>query len=53
MPQGHPEHPLSSRPPELPAPCTIRLDREHISAIGRLQSLRDIHSLYLQQVWGR
>ncbi|NXD72682.1 LRC46 protein, partial [Eolophus roseicapillus] len=28
---------------------TIRLDRENISAIGRLQSLRDIHSLYLQQ----
>ncbi|XP_061222540.1 leucine-rich repeat-containing protein 46 [Neopsephotus bourkii] len=43
VPQGHPEHPLSSRPP-----CTIRLDRENISAIGRLRSLQDIHSLYLQ-----
>ncbi|KAM8988528.1 leucine-rich repeat-containing protein 46 [Ara ararauna] len=38
-----------SRPTEPPAPCTIRLDRENISAIGRLQSPRDIHSLYLQQ----
>ncbi|NXK71150.1 LRC46 protein, partial [Amazona guildingii] len=34
---------------EPPAPRTIRLDRENISAIGRLQSPWDIHSLYLQQ----
>ncbi|KAM4645398.1 leucine-rich repeat-containing protein 46 [Amazona ochrocephala] len=38
-----------SRPTEPPAPRTIRLDRENISAIGRLQSPWDIHSLYLQQ----
>ncbi|XP_057270613.1 leucine-rich repeat-containing protein 46 [Pezoporus wallicus] len=37
-----------SRASELPAPCTIRLDRESIGAIGRLRSLWDIHSLYLQ-----
>uniref|UniRef100_A0A8V5H5V3 Uncharacterized protein n=1 Tax=Melopsittacus undulatus TaxID=13146 RepID=A0A8V5H5V3_MELUD len=46
--QSHPQHPLSSRPTELPAPCTLRLDRESIGAIGRLRSLRNIHSLYLQ-----
>ncbi|NXW10938.1 LRC46 protein, partial [Fregetta grallaria] len=34
---------------ELVSPSTIRLDRENICAIGRLQSLREIHSLYLQQ----
>ncbi|NXV95491.1 LRC46 protein, partial [Calonectris borealis] len=34
---------------ELASPSTIRLDRENICAIGRLQSLREIHSLYLQQ----
>ncbi|NWI49866.1 LRC46 protein, partial [Calyptomena viridis] len=28
---------------------TIRLDRENISSIGKLQSLEEIHSLYLQQ----
>ncbi|XP_059686149.1 leucine-rich repeat-containing protein 46 [Gavia stellata] len=41
----HPE----SRSTELLSPSTIRLDRENICAIGRLQSLREIHSLYLQQ----
>ncbi|NXK54171.1 LRC46 protein, partial [Chauna torquata] len=34
---------------ELPAPQTIRLDREDIRAIGRLGSLQEIHSLYLQR----
>ncbi|NXK22048.1 LRC46 protein, partial [Arenaria interpres] len=38
-----------SRSSELLYPSTIRLDRENICAIGRLQSLREIHSLYLQQ----
>ncbi|XP_010289792.1 PREDICTED: leucine-rich repeat-containing protein 46 [Phaethon lepturus] len=41
----HPE----SRSMELPSPSTVRLDRENICAIGRLQSLQEIHSLYLQQ----
>ncbi|NXW64905.1 LRC46 protein, partial [Eurystomus gularis] len=41
----HPE----SRSMELLSPSTIRLDREKICAIGKLQSLREIHSLYLQQ----
>ncbi|XP_014814432.1 PREDICTED: leucine-rich repeat-containing protein 46 [Calidris pugnax] len=41
----HPE----SRSAELLSPSTIRLDRENICAIGRLQSLQEIHSLYLQQ----
>ncbi|NWS62275.1 LRC46 protein, partial [Chunga burmeisteri] len=39
----------SSRSMELLSPSTIRLDRENICAIGRLQSLWEIHSLYLQQ----
>ncbi|NXT24273.1 LRC46 protein, partial [Syrrhaptes paradoxus] len=34
---------------ELLSPATVRLDRENILSIGRLQSLRGIHSLYLQQ----
>ncbi|NWW88461.1 LRC46 protein, partial [Rhynochetos jubatus] len=34
---------------ELPSVSTVRLDRENIRAIGRLQSLWEIHSLYLQQ----
>ncbi|KAM9214910.1 leucine-rich repeat-containing protein 46 [Leptosomus discolor] len=34
---------------ELLSPSTLRLDRENISAIGKLQSLQEIHSLYLQQ----
>ncbi|NXS64850.1 LRC46 protein, partial [Pandion haliaetus] len=38
-----------SRSTELLSPSTIRLDRENICAIGRLQSLQGIHSLYLQQ----
>ncbi|XP_054080786.1 leucine-rich repeat-containing protein 46 [Rissa tridactyla] len=38
-----------SRSTELLSPSTIRLDRENICTIGRLQSLREIHSLYLQQ----
>ncbi|KAM7081651.1 leucine-rich repeat-containing protein 46 [Ciconia maguari] len=38
-----------SRSTELASPSTIRLDRENICAIGRLQNLREIHSLYLQQ----
>ncbi|KAK2511554.1 hypothetical protein Q9233_016871, partial [Columba guinea] len=46
---GHPEHPPSSRSTELPSPPTLRLDRENICAIGRLWSLREIRSLYLQQ----
>ncbi|XP_030364930.1 leucine-rich repeat-containing protein 46 [Strigops habroptila] len=49
VPHGHPQRPFSSRPTELPSPCTIRLDRENISAIRRLRSRRDTHSLYLQQ----
>ncbi|GAB0199010.1 leucine-rich repeat-containing protein 46 [Grus japonensis] len=40
---------LESRSMELLSPSTVRLDRENICAIGRLQSLREIHSLYLQQ----
>ncbi|KAM6368509.1 leucine-rich repeat-containing protein 46 isoform 2-T2 [Pluvialis apricaria] len=43
-----PLHP-QSRSMEPLTPSTIRLDRENICAIGRLQSLREIHSLYLQQ----
>ncbi|XP_010583979.1 PREDICTED: leucine-rich repeat-containing protein 46 [Haliaeetus leucocephalus] len=43
-----PRHP-ESRSMELLSPSTIRLDRENICAIGRLQSLQEIHSLYLQQ----
>ncbi|XP_074893016.1 leucine-rich repeat-containing protein 46 [Buteo buteo] len=43
-----PRHP-ESRSVELLSPSTVRLDRENICAIGRLQSLREIHSLYLQQ----
>uniref|UniRef100_A0A8C4XJ10 Uncharacterized protein n=1 Tax=Falco tinnunculus TaxID=100819 RepID=A0A8C4XJ10_FALTI len=42
-----PVEPLSM---ELLSPSTLRLDRENICAIGRLQSLQEIHSLYLQQV---
>ncbi|XP_074782640.1 LOW QUALITY PROTEIN: leucine-rich repeat-containing protein 46 [Athene noctua] len=38
-----------SQSTELLPPSTLRLDRENICAIGRLQSLREIHSLYLQQ----
>ncbi|KFQ36484.1 Leucine-rich repeat-containing protein 46, partial [Mesitornis unicolor] len=38
-----------SRSTELLSPCAIRLDRENICAIGRLQSPLEIHSLYLQQ----
>ncbi|CAN8202456.1 unnamed protein product [Coccothraustes coccothraustes] len=30
-------------------PCTIRLDRENISCIGRTRGQETIHSLYLQQ----
>ncbi|XP_075579127.1 LOW QUALITY PROTEIN: leucine-rich repeat-containing protein 46 [Pelecanus crispus] len=43
-----PPHP-ENRSMEPASPPTIRLDRENICAIGRLQSLREIHSLYLQQ----
>ncbi|NWQ87957.1 LRC46 protein, partial [Burhinus bistriatus] len=39
----------ASRSTEPLSPSTVRLDRENICAIGRLQSLREIHSLYLQQ----
>ncbi|NXX63094.1 LRC46 protein, partial [Scopus umbretta] len=45
---AEPPHP-GSRSTELVSLSTIRLDRENICAIGRLQSLREIHSLYLQQ----
>ncbi|NWI33397.1 LRC46 protein, partial [Sula dactylatra] len=38
-----------SQSTELVFPSTVRLDRENICAIGRLQSLWEIHSLYLQQ----
>ncbi|NXF77454.1 LRC46 protein, partial [Sclerurus mexicanus] len=38
-----------SRPRELLPLSTIRLDRENISSIGKLQNLGEIHSLYLQQ----
>ncbi|XP_050186706.1 leucine-rich repeat-containing protein 46 [Myiozetetes cayanensis] len=34
---------------ELLPPSTIRLDRENISSIGKLQDQGGIHSLYLQQ----
>ncbi|NXL54547.1 LRC46 protein, partial [Podilymbus podiceps] len=43
-----PPHP-ERRSMELLSPSTIRLDRENICAIGRLQMLQEIHSLYLQQ----
>ncbi|NWH53185.1 LRC46 protein, partial [Fregata magnificens] len=43
-----PPHP-ESRSTELVYPSAVRLDRENICAIGTLQSLREIHSLYLQQ----
>ncbi|XP_064895783.1 leucine-rich repeat-containing protein 46 isoform X2 [Columba livia] len=43
-----PPHP-ESRSTELPSPPTLRLDRENICAIGRLWSLREIRSLYLQR----
>ncbi|XP_042643003.1 leucine-rich repeat-containing protein 46 isoform X1 [Tyto alba] len=50
--QPRPVEPLrpESQSTELPSPSTVRLDRENICAIGRRQSLREIHSLYLQQV---
>uniref|UniRef100_A0A8C6ZGU1 Leucine rich repeat containing 46 n=1 Tax=Nothoprocta perdicaria TaxID=30464 RepID=A0A8C6ZGU1_NOTPE len=38
-----------SRSAALTALGTIRLDRENICAIGELQGLREVHSLYLQQ----
>ncbi|XP_025927670.1 leucine-rich repeat-containing protein 46 [Apteryx rowi] len=38
-----------SRSKELMALLTVRLDRENICAIGRLQSLQEVRSLYLQQ----
>ncbi|XP_067992773.1 leucine-rich repeat-containing protein 46, partial [Melanerpes formicivorus] len=38
-----------SRPTELLPSSTIRLDHQNISAIGRLQSMLEVHSLYLQQ----
>ncbi|KFP30939.1 Leucine-rich repeat-containing protein 46, partial [Colius striatus] len=38
-----------SRSTELLFPSIIRLDRQNICAIERLQSLWDTHSLYLQQ----
>ncbi|NXT03413.1 LRC46 protein, partial [Jacana jacana] len=41
----HPE----SQSKELLSPSTVHLDRENICTTGRLQSLREIHSLYLQQ----
>ncbi|NXJ72768.1 LRC46 protein, partial [Rostratula benghalensis] len=41
----HPE----SQSMELLSPSTVRLDRENICTIGRVQSLRGVHSLYLQQ----
>ncbi|KFM13226.1 Leucine-rich repeat-containing protein 46, partial [Aptenodytes forsteri] len=43
-----PPHP-QSRSTEPVSPSTVRLDWENICAIGRLQSLWEIHSLYLQQ----
>ncbi|OPJ74403.1 leucine-rich repeat-containing protein 46 [Patagioenas fasciata monilis] len=43
-----PPHP-ESRSTELLSPPTLHLDRENICAIGRLWSLREIHSLYLQR----
>ncbi|NWU14152.1 LRC46 protein, partial [Cephalopterus ornatus] len=46
----HPPPPSSSsRSTELLPPSTIRLDRENISSIGKLQDQGGIHSLYLQQ----
>nr|XP_009668449.1 PREDICTED: leucine-rich repeat-containing protein 46 [Struthio camelus australis] len=46
--------PMATESPEsrckaLMALSTVRLDRENICAIGRLQSLQEVHSLYLQQ----
>ncbi|KAM6108010.1 leucine-rich repeat-containing protein 46 [Pterocles gutturalis] len=43
-----PQHP-ESRSTELLSPTAVHLDQENIGSIGRLQSLRGIHSLYLQQ----
>ncbi|NWV12186.1 LRC46 protein, partial [Ptilonorhynchus violaceus] len=40
---------FSSRATGLLPTSTIRLDRENISSIGKLQRLEEIHSLYLQQ----
>ncbi|NWX09647.1 LRC46 protein, partial [Caloenas nicobarica] len=45
---AEPPHP-ESRSTELLSPPTLRLDRENICAIGKLWSLREIRSLYLQQ----
>ncbi|NXQ62490.1 LRC46 protein, partial [Anthoscopus minutus] len=48
--QGTPKTPLCSFSSTGPLPTsTIRLDRENISCIGKLQRLGEIHSLYLQQ----
>ncbi|NWS86995.1 LRC46 protein, partial [Toxostoma redivivum] len=48
--QGTPKHPLCSFRSTGPLPTSsIRLDRENISSIGKLQRLGEIHSLYLQQ----
>ncbi|XP_054254777.1 leucine-rich repeat-containing protein 46 [Indicator indicator] len=43
-----PQNP-ASRSTELLPSSTIRLDHQNISAIGRLPSLQEVHSLYLQQ----
>ncbi|NXJ01427.1 LRC46 protein, partial [Psophia crepitans] len=43
-----PPHPESQSTEPL-SPLTVRLDQKNIGAVGRLQSLREIHSLYLQQ----
>ncbi|NXA44070.1 LRC46 protein, partial [Eudromia elegans] len=49
LPQSAETQSPASRSAALMALCTVRLDRENIGAIGRLQSLQEVHSLYLQQ----
>uniref|UniRef100_A0A8C6ZK98 Leucine rich repeat containing 46 n=1 Tax=Nothoprocta perdicaria TaxID=30464 RepID=A0A8C6ZK98_NOTPE len=46
---GAPGNLSPRRSAALTALGTIRLDRENICAIGELQGLREVHSLYLQQ----
>ncbi|NWY06044.1 LRC46 protein, partial [Nothoprocta ornata] len=46
---GAPGNLSPHRSAALMALGTVRLDRENICAIGELQGLREVHSLYLQQ----
>ncbi|XP_062451580.1 leucine-rich repeat-containing protein 46 [Rhea pennata] len=49
LPQRVETQSLESRSKALMALSTVRLDRENICAIGKLQSLQEVRSLYLQQ----